>query len=93
VTADYRAQEHRGHSPPSWPQALGRTRSGVVRSLRHRRREIPVCYSILQALGLRENDGGVCGIDTQLRPHLFNLEECCSVVRNATSHLTGLDIP
>ena len=54
-------------------------------------KEIPVCYSILQSLGLRKTmveyiSCPSCGIT------LFNLEEVVDKVRNATSHLTGLDI-
>ncbi len=54
-------------------------------------REIPVCYSILQALGLRKTMVEYVACPSCGRT-LFNLEEVLHKVRNATSHLTGLDI-
>ena len=54
-------------------------------------REIPVCYSILQALGR-----GSTLVDFVACPScgrtLFNLEDVLNQVRDATAHLTGLDI-
>ena len=54
-------------------------------------REIPVCYSILQALGLRKTMVEYVACPSCGRT-LFNLEEVLHQVRNATAHLTGLDI-
>ena len=54
-------------------------------------KEIPVCYSILQALGLRKTMVEYVACPSCGRT-LFNLEEVLHVVRNATAHLTGLDI-
>ena len=54
-------------------------------------REIPVCYSILQAMGLRKTMVEYVACPSCGRT-LFNLEEVLHVVRNATDHLTGLDI-
>ncbi len=54
-------------------------------------KEIPVCYSILQALGLRKTMVEYISCPSCGRT-LFNLEEVVDKVRNATSHLTGLDI-
>jgi (E)-4-hydroxy-3-methylbut-2-enyl-diphosphate synthase len=54
-------------------------------------REIPVCYAILQALGLRKTMVEYVACPSCGRT-LFNLEEVLHKVRNATSHLTGLDI-
>jgi len=54
-------------------------------------REIPVCYSILQALGLRKTMVEYVACPSCGRT-LFNLEEVLHKVRAATSHLTGLDI-
>jgi (E)-4-hydroxy-3-methylbut-2-enyl-diphosphate synthase len=54
-------------------------------------KEIPVCYSILQALGLRKTMVEYVACPSCGRT-LFNLEEVLAKVRNATSHLTGLDI-
>lgn len=54
-------------------------------------KEIPVCYSILQALGLRKTMVEYVACPSCGRT-LFNLEEVLHKVRNATSHLTGLDI-
>ncbi|MDF5730849.1 MAG: (E)-4-hydroxy-3-methylbut-2-enyl-diphosphate synthase [Rhizonema sp. PD38] len=53
--------------------------------------EIPVCYSILQALGLRKTMVEYVACPSCGRT-LFNLEEVLHVVREATKHLTGLDI-
>ena len=53
--------------------------------------EIPVCYSILQALGLRKTMVEYVACPSCGRT-LFNLEEVLHVVRQATKHLTGLDI-
>ena len=53
--------------------------------------EIPVCYSILQALGLRKTMAEYVACPSCGRT-LFNLEEVLKKVREATSHLTGLDI-
>jgi (E)-4-hydroxy-3-methylbut-2-enyl-diphosphate synthase len=54
-------------------------------------KEIPVCYSILQALGLRKTMVEYVSCPSCGRT-LFNLEEVLHKVRSATSHLTGLDI-
>ena len=54
-------------------------------------KEIPVCYSILQAVGLRKTMVEYISCPSCGRT-LFNLEEVVKEVRNATSHLTGLDI-
>ncbi len=54
-------------------------------------KEIPVCYSILQALGLRKTMVEYVACPSCGRT-LFNLEEVLHVVREATKHLTGLDI-
>ena len=54
-------------------------------------KEIPVCYSILQSLGLRKTMVEYISCPSCGRT-LFNLEEVVNKVRNATSHLTGLDI-
>jgi (E)-4-hydroxy-3-methylbut-2-enyl-diphosphate synthase len=54
-------------------------------------KEIPVCYSILQALGLRKTMVEYVACPSCGRT-LFNLEEVLDKVRSATSHLTGLDI-
>ncbi len=54
-------------------------------------KEIPVCYSILQALGLRKTMVEYVACPSCGRT-LFNLEEVLHVVREATIHLTGLDI-
>ncbi|MEM6500809.1 MAG: (E)-4-hydroxy-3-methylbut-2-enyl-diphosphate synthase [Cyanobacteria bacterium P01_C01_bin.89] len=54
-------------------------------------KEIPVCYSILQALGLRKTMVEYVACPSCGRT-LFNLEEVLHQVRDATSHLTGLDI-
>ena len=54
-------------------------------------KEIPVCYSILQSLGLRKTMVEYISCPSCGRT-LFNLEEVVEKVRNATSHLTGLDI-
>ena len=54
-------------------------------------REIPVCYSILQALGLRKTMVEYVACPSCGRT-LFNLEEVLQQVRAATVHLTGLDI-
>ena len=54
-------------------------------------REIPVCYSILQALGLRKTMVEYVACPSCGRT-LFNLEEVLHKVREATKHLTGLDI-
>lgn len=54
-------------------------------------KEIPVCYSILQALGLRKTMVEYVACPSCGRT-LFNLEEVLHKVRAATSHLTGLDI-
>ncbi|WP_313949345.1 (E)-4-hydroxy-3-methylbut-2-enyl-diphosphate synthase [Leptolyngbya sp. FACHB-261] len=53
--------------------------------------EIPVCYSILQALGLRKTMVEYVACPSCGRT-LFNLEEVLHKVREATKHLTGLDI-
>ncbi len=54
-------------------------------------KEIPVCYSILQALGLRKTMVEYVACPSCGRT-LFNLEEVLQKVRAATSHLVGLDI-
>ncbi|HRD41637.1 MAG TPA: (E)-4-hydroxy-3-methylbut-2-enyl-diphosphate synthase [Prochlorococcaceae cyanobacterium AMR_MDS_5431] len=54
-------------------------------------KEIPVCYSILQSLGLRKTMVEYVACPSCGRT-LFNLEEVLHKVRLATSHLTGLDI-
>ncbi len=54
-------------------------------------KEIPVCYSILQAVGLRKTMVEYISCPSCGRT-LFNLEEVVKKVRSATSHLTGLDI-
>lgn len=54
-------------------------------------KEIPVCYSILQALGLRKTMVEYVACPSCGRT-LFNLEEVLHKVRSATAHLTGLDI-
>ena len=54
-------------------------------------KEIPVCYSILQSLGLRKTMVEYVACPSCGRT-LFNLEEVLHKVRDATSHLTGLDI-
>ncbi|MEM9165136.1 MAG: (E)-4-hydroxy-3-methylbut-2-enyl-diphosphate synthase, partial [Cyanobacteria bacterium P01_F01_bin.4] len=54
-------------------------------------KEIPVCYSILQALGLRKTMVEYVACPSCGRT-LFNLEDVLHQVRKATSHLTGLDI-
>ena len=54
-------------------------------------KEIPVCYSILQALGLRKTMVEYVACPSCGRT-LFNLEEVLHKVREATIHLTGLDI-
>jgi (E)-4-hydroxy-3-methylbut-2-enyl-diphosphate synthase len=54
-------------------------------------KEIPVCYSILQALGLRKTMVEYVACPSCGRT-LFNLEEVLAKVRTATSHLVGLDI-
>lgn len=54
-------------------------------------KEIPVCYSILQALGLRKTMVEYVACPSCGRT-LFNLEDVLREVRDATSHLTGLDI-
>ena len=54
-------------------------------------KELPVCYSILQSLGLRKTMVEYVACPSCGRT-LFNLEEVLQKVREATSHLTGLDI-
>ena len=54
-------------------------------------KEIPVCYSILQALGLRKTMVEYVACPSCGRT-LFNLETVLHQVRDATKHLTGLDI-
>ena len=54
-------------------------------------KEIPVCYSILQALGLRKTMVEYVACPSCGRT-LFNLEDVLHNVREATKHLTGLDI-
>lgn len=53
--------------------------------------EIPVCYSILQALGIRRTMVEYVACPSCGRT-LFNLEEVLHKVREATKHLTGLNI-
>ncbi len=55
------------------------------------KKEIPVCYGILQALGLRKTMVEYVACPSCGRT-LFNLEEVLHKVRQATIHLTGLDI-
>jgi (E)-4-hydroxy-3-methylbut-2-enyl-diphosphate synthase len=54
-------------------------------------KEIPVCYSILQSLGIRKTMVEYIACPSCGRT-LFNLEDVLHKVRNATSHLKGLDI-
>lgn len=54
-------------------------------------KEIPVCYEILQALGLRKTMVEYVACPSCGRT-LFNLEEVLHEVREATKHLKGLDI-
>ena len=54
-------------------------------------KEIPVCYSILQALGLRKTMVEYVACPSCGRT-LFNLETVLHQVREATKHLSGLDI-
>ena len=54
-------------------------------------REIPVCYDILQALGLRKTKVEFIACPSCGRTK-FNLTEVVPKVRNATEHLVGLDI-
>lgn len=54
-------------------------------------KEIPVCYSILQALGLRKTMVEYVACPSCGRT-LFNMEDVLHKVREATKHLTGLDI-
>jgi (E)-4-hydroxy-3-methylbut-2-enyl-diphosphate synthase len=54
-------------------------------------KEIPVCYSILQSLGLRKTMVEYVACPSCGRT-LFNLEDVLHKVRDATNHLTGLDI-
>ncbi|NJK39643.1 MAG: (E)-4-hydroxy-3-methylbut-2-enyl-diphosphate synthase [Oscillatoriales cyanobacterium RM1_1_9] len=54
-------------------------------------KEIPVCYGILQALGLRKTMVEYVACPSCGRT-LFNLEEVLHKVREATKHLTGLDV-
>ena len=54
-------------------------------------KEIPVAYSILQTVGLRKTMVEYISCPSCGRT-LFNLEEVVAKVREATSHLTGLDI-
>jgi (E)-4-hydroxy-3-methylbut-2-enyl-diphosphate synthase len=54
-------------------------------------KEIPVCYSILQALGLRKTMVEYVACPSCGRT-LFNLEDVLHEVREATKHLVGLDI-
>ncbi len=54
-------------------------------------KEIPVCYSILQSLGLRKTMVEYISCPSCGRT-LFNLEEVVQKVRDSTSHLVGLDI-
>ena len=54
-------------------------------------KEIPVAYSILQAVGLRKTMVEYISCPSCGRT-LFNLEEVVAKVREATVHLTGLDI-
>ncbi|MFN9645146.1 MAG: (E)-4-hydroxy-3-methylbut-2-enyl-diphosphate synthase [Cyanobacteriota bacterium] len=54
-------------------------------------KEIPVCYSILQALGLRKTMVEYVACPSCGRT-LFNLEDVLQKVRGATAHLTGGDL-
>ena len=54
-------------------------------------KEIPVCYSILQSLGLRKTMVEYVACPSCGRT-LFNLEEVLHKVRDATKHLQGLDV-
>ncbi|MGJ3246969.1 MAG: (E)-4-hydroxy-3-methylbut-2-enyl-diphosphate synthase [Elainellaceae cyanobacterium] len=54
-------------------------------------KEIPVCYSILQSLGLRKTMVEYVACPSCGRT-LFNLEDVLHEVREATQHLAGLDI-
>ena len=54
-------------------------------------KEIPVCYAILQALGLRKTMVEYVACPSCGRT-LFNLVDVLLKVRSATAHLTGLDI-
>ena len=54
-------------------------------------KEIPVCYGILQALGLRRTMVEYVACPSCGRT-LFNLQDVLNKVREATSHLTGLNI-
>jgi (E)-4-hydroxy-3-methylbut-2-enyl-diphosphate synthase len=54
-------------------------------------KEIPVCYSILQGLGLRKTMVEYVACPSCGRT-LFNLEDVLHQVREATKHLVGLDI-
>ncbi len=54
-------------------------------------KEIPVAYSILQTVGLRKTMVEYISCPSCGRT-LFNLEEVVAKVREATSHLKGLDI-
>jgi (E)-4-hydroxy-3-methylbut-2-enyl-diphosphate synthase len=54
-------------------------------------KEIPVCYGILQAMGLRKTMVEYVACPSCGRT-LFNLEDVLHEVREATKHLTGLDI-
>ncbi|MFM7513906.1 MAG: (E)-4-hydroxy-3-methylbut-2-enyl-diphosphate synthase, partial [Cyanobium sp.] len=54
-------------------------------------KEIPVCYSILQALVLRKTMVEYVACPS-CGHTLFNLEDVLHQVRSATAHLTGLDI-
>ncbi len=54
-------------------------------------KEIPVCYSILQSIGLRKTMVEYISCPSCGRT-LFNLEDVVHKVRNATQHLKGLDI-
>jgi (E)-4-hydroxy-3-methylbut-2-enyl-diphosphate synthase len=54
-------------------------------------KEIPVCYGILQSLGLRKTMVEYVACPSCGRT-LFNLEDVLQQVRDATSHLAGLDI-
>ncbi|KAK4537924.1 hypothetical protein CDCA_CDCA15G3949 [Cyanidium caldarium] len=57
----------------------------------HPLKEIPVCYSILQALGLRRTMVEYVACPSCGRT-LFNIEEVLHVVRDATKHMPGLSI-
>lgn len=54
-------------------------------------KEIPVCYGILQALGLRKTMVEYVACPSCGRT-LFNLEKVLHEVRSVTNHLNGLDI-